>query len=45
MLELIQNKDRLPAMSQNARKNIVEKYQRQNIWDEMLNLYQSLEKN
>lgn len=45
MLELIQNKDRLPAISENARKNIVEKYQRQNIWDEMLNLYQSLEKN
>ena len=43
MLYLLKNPEICNYMASNARKNIVDKYQRQDIWKEILNLYKSLE--
>lgn len=44
MLYLLDNTKICRHMASNARINIVEKYQRQDIWKEILNLYKSLER-
>ncbi len=43
MLYLINNPEKTLYLANNSRQNIIDKYQREYIWDELLKLYKSLE--
>lgn len=42
MLELYKNPDKTRSLAKNARPNIIKKYKRELIWNELLNLYNNL---
>ncbi|WP_299122867.1 glycosyltransferase family 4 protein [uncultured Winogradskyella sp.] len=44
MLDVIEKPENLKIMADNSRQNIINKYKREYIWEEMLNLYKHLEK-
>lgn len=43
MLELYNNPDKIKELAKNARPNIINKYKRELIWEELLDLYNNLE--